>query len=185
MQRIERFHLVELLGRQVALAEGRHAQIDKGVTHGCAAETATAGRPFAAPLCADQFVARRGAHGLPRPRIPGFNCPGLPIGSGLHAPRRLSLAPSQPGVELPHGDQVLDVVDTLVLAPFEVLELEVAVPVCLVELARPTSCIPLWLEFGDESSDLAEVSAVAPLVRSSLVRKFDPAAWHGLPYDLG
>ena len=76
-------------------------------------------------------------------------------------------------------------VDTLVLAPFEVLELEVAAPVCLVELACPTPCIPLWFELGDESSDLAEVGAVAPLVGSSLVRKFDPAAWHGLPYDLG
>src|SRR5438132_7956144 len=111
--------------------------------------------------------------------------PCRPIGSGLHALRRFSLAPSQPGVEPARGDQVLDVVDTLVLAPFEVFEREVAASVCLVELACPTPCIPLWLELWDESSDLAEVGAVAPLVGSSLVRKFDPAARHGLPYDLG
>src|SRR2546426_12589723 len=62
MQRIERLHLVEPCGRDVAFAERRHAQIDKGVTHGRAAEAATVGRPFAAPVCADQFLARRGAH---------------------------------------------------------------------------------------------------------------------------
>src|SRR5207244_12037463 len=97
-----------------------------------------------------------------------------PIISRLYRPCRLSLAPSQPGVEPARGDEVLDVVDTLVLAPFEVFEREVAVPVCLVELACPTPCIPLRLELWDEPSDLAEVGAGAPLVGSSRVRNIVP-----------
>src|SRR3989449_11102217 len=84
----------------------------------------------------------------------------LPLGSGRHAPARLSLAPSQPGVHPARGDQVLQVVDPLESWPLAVLEHQTGAPVGGVEFFRAPPRVPLRLELGQEALDLAEVHPI-------------------------
>src|SRR5437870_8488585 len=108
--------------------------------------------------------------------------------SGSEQKRQLTMLrgpPTQGGVHLAGGEQVLQMVDALEARPLAVLEHHSGATVGGVEFLRSPAGIPLRLEIREHAVDLAEVHPVAPRVGSPVLRVLDARAGDDLLDDPG
>ena len=156
VQRIERLHVVELLGGEVALAERRHPQVDEGVAQRRAA-------------------ARQRLRGSPG----GVHAGRARCDAARDIQRRSGAQVARRAI------RALDLVDAPVARALEVLELEADGLVRLVELLAPLRASHCGWKPGRTRGDLGEVGAVVALVGAGVLGEGDLAAGHRLLDDLG
>src|SRR5713101_1993166 len=93
--------------------------------------------------------------------------------------------PAQRRIHSARGQKPLQVVDPLEAGPLVVLQGEAGASVGGVELLGAAAGIPLRLELGQQATDLAEIHAVTPRVRSTVLRIVDARAGDDFANDLG
>src|SRR5215469_2260050 len=93
--------------------------------------------------------------------------------------------PAQRTAQAASLDAGREVVDAPEARPLELLQGQTVPAIVVRHLLGAETCIPRGLELGQEPADLAEIDAVAPLVRSCVGGVVDPAAGHDLFDDLG
>src|SRR5262249_40591006 len=81
--------------------------------------------------------------------------------------------------------QFLDVSDTLISGPLELLQRQAGRTVSLVKLFGTHTGIPSRLEFRQTLADLLEAHAIGSFIGTGIVRKLDGTVRHNAGDDLG